>query len=145
MGGDSMKDYYEFNDPGCCLICPDAHPGCLCYNCKCSKCVHYSGNDPDADVKNEDTGGEVCLLTLHWDDQRKRGRLKSEFKIHKKINQTEKATQCILINEKTGEVSNTLFWVPLSVVVDGYVQKWFADKEVRSKFKNDVKPQRKLV
>lgn len=140
-----MIDYYEQADPGCCLVCPDAYPGCLCYNCKCSKCVHYSGNDPDADIKNEETGGEICLLVLHWQHQKKQGQLKSEFKIHERINQTDKAVQCVLINKRTGGVSDKLFWVPISVVKDGYVQKWFADKEIRSEFKKDVKPQRKLV
>lgn len=143
-----MIDYYEIEDEGCCLHCPDAEPGCLCYNCKCSKCEHYSGNDPDADVKNEDTGGEICLLTLFWEQKRNRefeeGQLKSNFKINKTLRQTEKAIQCTLINIKTGEVSDTPFWVPLSVIVDNHVKVWFADKEVKLKFEGDVEPQRKL-
>lgn len=139
-----MKDYFEIEDSGCCLHCPDAKPGCLCYNCKCSKCEHYSGNDPDADVKNEDTGGEICLLVIHWQWQKREGRKTSEFKIDEIIRQTEKAVQCTLINTKTGEVSDVLFWVPLSIIVKGRVPKWFADNEIRRKFKNEVEPQRKL-
>ena len=34
-------DYYALDDLGCCLICPDAYDGCLCYNCKCKKCDWY--------------------------------------------------------------------------------------------------------
>lgn len=139
-----MRDYYEMEDQGCCLHCYDARPGCLCFNCKCSKCEHYSGNDPDADIKNEDTGGEVCLLVIHWEWQREQSKNDSEFKVHKTVRQSEKAVQCTLINIKSGEVSDALFWIPLSVINKEYVQKWFADKEIRSKFKEEVKPQRKL-
>uniref|UniRef100_A0A6H1ZYD9 Uncharacterized protein n=1 Tax=viral metagenome TaxID=1070528 RepID=A0A6H1ZYD9_9ZZZZ len=35
-----MCDYYQ--DEGCCLTCEDAEPGCLCFNCKCTKCVYYN-------------------------------------------------------------------------------------------------------
>lgn len=42
-------DYYEESEGeeeggGCCLRCPDAHPGCLCYECKCRQCAHYDGD-----------------------------------------------------------------------------------------------------
>jgi hypothetical protein len=34
------KDYSE--EPiGCCLNCEKAEPGCLCYECCCTKCSHY--------------------------------------------------------------------------------------------------------
>lgn len=43
---DVFEDYYSLakhlHKPGCCLFCKDAHPGCLCYDCKCMQCVHYS-------------------------------------------------------------------------------------------------------
>lgn len=144
-----MRDYYELEDQGCCLICEEGYEGCLCYNCKCSKCEHYSGNDPDADVRNEDTGGEVCLLPIFWKFKKNRefeeGQLRSTFKINKTLRQSEKAIQCTLINVRTGEVSDTPFWVPLSVIVGSYVKEWFVDKEIRHNFKADVKPQRKLM
>jgi hypothetical protein len=35
-------DYYEIEDSGCCLLCPDAHKGCLCFDCCCKKCYWYS-------------------------------------------------------------------------------------------------------
>lgn len=144
-----MRDYYELEDQGCCLHCPMAEPGCLCFNCKCSKCEHYSGNDPEhAHEINEDTGGKYCVLVEFWRDQKQRefdkGKRASEFKVYKTIRQSEKAVQCTLINKKTGEVSNILFWIPLSVIIKGHVQNWFADNEIRIKFKGDMEPQRKL-
>lgn len=36
------EDYYE--KEGCCLTCPDAKDGCLCFDCKCTKCFHYTPN-----------------------------------------------------------------------------------------------------
>lgn len=36
-------DYYELGD-GCCLKCLDAHTGCLCPECNCTKCCWY---DPE--------------------------------------------------------------------------------------------------
>lgn len=45
-----MNDYYELainhGDSGCCLVCDDAEPGCLCFGCKCTKCSRY-----DTDLK----------------------------------------------------------------------------------------------
>jgi hypothetical protein len=37
----------EGYDGGCCLVCPEAYTGCLCYECKCRQCYHYTydGND----------------------------------------------------------------------------------------------------
>lgn len=32
-------------DEGCCLHCPDAEPGCLCYNCKCTSCSAYNATE----------------------------------------------------------------------------------------------------
>jgi hypothetical protein len=39
----NCPDYYDetgYNE-GCCLKCDNAHPGCLCYDCKCKKCYWY--------------------------------------------------------------------------------------------------------
>jgi len=33
-------DYLD--ESGCCLNCEKAAPGCLCYECKCTKCEWYS-------------------------------------------------------------------------------------------------------
>lgn len=48
---ESNIDFYDLclngADGGCCLVCPEAHPGCLCFECKCRKCFYYTydGND----------------------------------------------------------------------------------------------------
>jgi len=34
-----LEDYYD--EEGCCLTCEEAELGCLCYKCKCRKCIHY--------------------------------------------------------------------------------------------------------
>jgi hypothetical protein len=33
-------DHYD--EKGCCLTCADSHQGCMCYNCRCSKCDYHS-------------------------------------------------------------------------------------------------------
>jgi len=40
MSGE-RDDYYDLE--GCCLTCEDASPGCLCYECNCTKCEQYDG------------------------------------------------------------------------------------------------------
>lgn len=36
------EDYYvEEYDSGCCLKCSDSYEGCLCFDCKCTKCYWY--------------------------------------------------------------------------------------------------------
>jgi hypothetical protein len=42
-----LEDWYEICstddiNEGCCLLCYNAAPGCLCYQCKCRNCTHYS-------------------------------------------------------------------------------------------------------
>lgn len=55
---DSCTDYYSEKDSGCCLICENSEPGCLCYECKCTKCYWY--------IEPEDWNGEEgkCGITL---------------------------------------------------------------------------------
>lgn len=37
-----MTNYEDFYaDEGCCLKCPDSYTGCLCFECKCTKCCWY--------------------------------------------------------------------------------------------------------
>lgn len=36
-------NYHDFDDnEGCCLKCTEAHPGCLCFDCKCTQCDDYA-------------------------------------------------------------------------------------------------------
>lgn len=52
-----MMDYSS--EPyGCCLNCPNAHPGCLCFECKCTKCEHYI---PPCDWDGEHGKCDICL------------------------------------------------------------------------------------
>lgn len=41
-----MSDYYESTcstvESGCCLKCESSYPGCICFNCKCTKCKWYT-------------------------------------------------------------------------------------------------------
>lgn len=45
---------------GCCLLCEDAYPGCLCFECKCKKCGWYISPED----WNEEKG--KCGLVLKW-------------------------------------------------------------------------------
>jgi hypothetical protein len=46
-------DYYE--KEGCCMSCKDKAPGCLCYECKCKACFHYT---PPQRISNSSPSGE---------------------------------------------------------------------------------------
>ena len=46
-------DYYQIEDLGCCLICPNAEPGCLCYSCKCTKCINYLNPEISGEYNEE--------------------------------------------------------------------------------------------
>lgn len=39
-----MSVMYQVPEEGCCLACANSEPGCLCYQCQCSKCDYYTGN-----------------------------------------------------------------------------------------------------
>ena len=53
--GDTKRDLYEairltcnpsdvknrYSLKGCCVTCKKKHPGCLCYECRCTKCDWY--------------------------------------------------------------------------------------------------------
>ena len=50
-------DYFHHRIPGCCLNCTkeEKGPGCLCFDCKCTKCIWYN-----ADKMN----GSACDMKL---------------------------------------------------------------------------------
>lgn len=54
------ENYYDAEDPGCCLICPNAHEGCLCYECKCRQCSEY---EPEGDYDEDGNEKGYCTLT----------------------------------------------------------------------------------
>jgi len=67
-------DYYEIvshkynggevEESGCCLICATAAVGCLCFNCKCTKCDRYNANEGRCEISldNEYAWSEVSLI-----------------------------------------------------------------------------------
>ena len=90
-----FEDYYEesleFGVGGCCLLCPDAYPGCLCYECKCCQCAHY-----DADLKR-------CSIAVATQDKHEI----ISIEIDNVVVETERAW---CVKTDTGEV-----WVPKSM------------------------------
>ena len=51
-------DYYSCE--GCCLVCSKQAAGCLCFECKCRKCIWY---------EEKDVGGGHC--SYHSDPEEK--------------------------------------------------------------------------
>ncbi len=142
-----MKDYYELDDLGCCLICEDGYEGCLCLKCKCTKCDWYSGNDDDLAHETTDFGGKWCTLVDVWRNEKQeefeRGKLASDYEINDTLRVTEKAIQCTL---KHGKItSQTIFWIPKSILIGNSIPNWFIKSEkIPSKFKEDLEAQSKL-
>jgi hypothetical protein len=55
-------DFYGME--GCCLTCEWAEEGCLCYDCKCRRCVHYVRDIEDWEwAPYEDARFGHCNLT----------------------------------------------------------------------------------
>lgn len=57
---------YDYSgDYGCCLNCEKAEPGCLCYECKCTQCIHY--------IPPEEWDGQKgkCGLCVHTKAEKK--------------------------------------------------------------------------
>lgn len=44
---EDMHDWFNSENNGCCLNCPDAIQGCLCFSCKCRQCYWYSASEYD--------------------------------------------------------------------------------------------------
>ena len=77
MTQEGCEDWYEQDDEGCCLICEKAEEGCLCFDCKCSKCYWY-------DNEAKYFGGRACEKVY---DFKRRYRFQKEIE---KINNFEK-------------------------------------------------------
>jgi len=116
-----MEDWYELEDDGCCLICENAEPGCLCYNCKCSKCIHYSKNiDPFIDEG-------FCNLVEKWREEAESE--DDRYKIIQRIHESKKAILAVVQDVDTQRPLNQAYWIPKSIIINHiYVPKWFADK-----------------
>jgi len=111
-------DYYEegitSGEKGCCLLCEDAEPGCICYDCKCKKCYWYEYFS----YSNE---GECELATMYKLDNEEGNRY-SNKKVRNAIKCDSKAV--------FGQIENSkLLWIPLSVISnEGYIKNWFVKK-----------------
>lgn len=143
-----LEDYYELEDPGCCLICDDAEEGCLCRNCKCSKCEHYSGNDPETALEYTDEGKRWCRLVEDWEDERQKkfavGKESSSYQVNTILRESEKAVYCTL--KKGNQISNSCLWIPRSVLSSKlFIDNWFVEKEdIKKLFNEGVESQSKL-
>ena len=118
MTQDDCVDYYEeylgSDERGCCLLCPDAEPGCLCYDCKCTKCYWYDSDDID---------GHCELADQLKEEREECGNSYSDIKVRNIIKETSKAV--------FGQIGNSeLIWIPRSVINNnGYVKNWFLERE----------------
>lgn len=58
-GFDSYYDLcFEGDEEGCCLLCPEQEEGCLCFECKCTKCYWYI---PPEDYRRKD----IVIIQLY--------------------------------------------------------------------------------
>lgn len=55
MGINYYDEYEGTGERGCCLCCEEAEEGCLCYDCKCSKCSEYDDY-------------QKCTLARQWEN-----------------------------------------------------------------------------
>ena len=60
---EDCEDYSDSED-GCCLNCEDAETGCLCYDCKCTKCFHYTPPDESGEFDEDGFEKGVCDITV---------------------------------------------------------------------------------
>jgi len=61
------EDFY--GEVGCCLTCENAEEDCLCYQCKCRRCIHYeSTGDNGYCTLTIPPKGEVAILVDHGED-----------------------------------------------------------------------------
>lgn len=115
---EGATDYYELDDEGCCLVCEDSEEGCLCYNCKCSKCYWYSDS--------MDGYGGPCDLAAEF---RGESEYNSEFchvGYFTVLHETERAC---LLSFKDGTES----WIPKRFLKENKIQRWILDRKGLSK------------
>jgi hypothetical protein len=121
---EGMTDWYEImsedgdGEHGCCLLCDDAEPGCLCYECKCTKCLHYELDELE---------GGYCTMV---DELRNKAtRADHQYKIFQKHVVTAKAVLASILVYPEMKILSNRYWIPKSIIIDGeYVPKWFSEK-----------------
>ena len=128
-----MTDFYEEDDPDCCLICENAKEGCLCFDCKCGQCEAYSkfGVDPDEVGHCEWT---VAFRQINnnkkWDTF-----IPIEFELK---GETEKAN--LIKFNNSSEI-----WIPKSHFKDNSIRLWFLEKKKIPYKKKKISKQKKLA
>jgi hypothetical protein len=85
------EDYYELSEIeqdfiGCCLYCEDAEPGCLCYQCRCTKCLHYTPPDESGETNEEGEEKGSCDLARSWKEARRKKREENK-KVYAEMNE----------------------------------------------------------
>lgn len=55
-------NYDYSNRDGCCLSCPNKKPGCLCYECKCTKCYWYRSKEEGYNSPSKSNQNGFCAL-----------------------------------------------------------------------------------
>ena len=136
-----MEDWYEImletgvGEHGCCLLCDDAKPGCLCPRCKCKRCVHYEEDDG--------VGGGYCTLA----DELRANPIKPD--VHYKIVQLEietgKAVLATIIKLPQKTLLSNKYWIPKSIIIGNfYVPRWFSKKTFteRISYQSNLNPRR---
>ncbi len=102
-------DYYENGDGGCCLHCEDAAPGCMCYDCKCSKCFWYS--------KHPYESGGSCDIA---DDFRAQSDFNSEFCDLDYLSVIEKREKSSLLAFSDAKE----YWIPNQFIEGNRIMRW---------------------
>ena len=120
---ETCRDYYlEFeasisDEKGCCLLCGESYPDCLCYDCKCTNCYWY---EPSSEYFGESGERRGCCEHI------RPGEGTSKIKIKNATESTSKAVHA--------EIDGWIGWIPLSVInKEGYVKQWFIDKILANK------------
>jgi len=111
-----------YGHEGCCLTCVDPENrrgwngiigvGCLCFDCKCTRCSHY--------VKNEYGNGGYC------DIAKKSKRLSMfSYEINEILLETDKA---YFATVKIGDKISDGIWIPKKMIKGGKVKNWILFK-----------------
>ena len=79
---------------GCCLNCANAYDGCLCFECKCSKCLWYLSPEENDGIKGK---CELPKRNLIIQQRRKNREFKELLRYNKEIE--------FIINKKKGVIS----------------------------------------
>jgi hypothetical protein len=101
--------------PGCCLTCPDARPGCLCFECNCKKCLWYSAPE------EWEEKGKCDLVPILKERGKKQARLKYLI-------------SAFLEQKKRIKLAHQDFQRAEEVKKNGGVQSWYSCQSCQKNF-----------